>query len=212
MKRLSILVLAAIAASASAQVGTTGVFAGALGESFEGFDTYTVGGFHYEPEPISIMGGAATLETDQDVLAIWANSGDTFGLGTAGAAIAADGVQGAGVDVSDDSMTFTFSGGGVTEFGGYWGGSTSFGDPLPIDVTVTLADSSMHTFAFSYSSSNAGNLIWQGWSTTGPSITEVEVVGAYLVADDLQANPVPEPASMSVLGLGAAALLRRRQR
>jgi len=35
---------------------------------------------------------------------------------------------------------------------------------------------------------------------------------AYLGVDDVQLNPVPEPATMAALGLGAAAMIRRRRK
>ena len=43
-------------------------------------------------------------------------------------------------------------------------------------------------------------------------VTAMNVNGDYIGIDDVQYTAVPEPATMAVLGLGAAALLRRRRR
>lgn len=57
---------------------------------------------------------------------------------------------------------------------------------------------------------------YTGNFTATAASTRLEVTGweanQYINADDFSVSPVPEPASMAILGMGALALLRRRRR
>lgn len=102
------------------------------------------------------------------------------------------GLNGASTNVADYSTVLTSINPNLT-VGGYPGVWTQY--------TVTLSGLSGPTsgrFAFHYDVTNAG-----------PSGANSDYIGIDTVA--YTANPVPEPATMAVLGLGAAALIRRRR-
>lgn len=95
---------------------------------------------------------------------------------------------GASVNAADFSTTLLTVNNGLTT-GGYPNVYTQF--------SVTLASGGTGRFAFNYNVPNGG-----------PSGANSDFIGI----DDVQYTAVPEPASMAVLGLGVAALLRRRRK
>lgn len=61
-----------------------------------------------------------------------------------------------------------------------------------------------------------GQWQWNGWEYAG-GISRVDIIGnnqfgGFIMSDDLQYNPVPEPATLVVVGLGLAAVTRRRHK
>ncbi len=104
------------------------------------------------------------------------------------------------------TMTFTFAT-PVQSFGAYFSGVQ-----LSVE-TVTFNDG----VAQSLNLLNLGSGVqFFGFTDAGQSISSVtiHVLGDIIGVDDVrhvQASPVPEPASLAVLGLGALALIRRRK-
>ena len=79
--------------------------------------------------------------------------------------------------------------------------------------TMVAKDASNNILGLDVQTANAGQWVQLAFSSNIniASITLTEVTGANsFVYDDLSA--VPEPATMAILGLGAAALIRRRRR
>lgn len=95
---------------------------------------------------------------------------------------------GASVNAADFSTTLLTVNNGLTT-GGYPNVYTQF--------SVTLASGGTGRFAFNYNVPSGG-----------PAGANSDFIGI----DDVQYTAVPEPASMAVLGLGVAALLRRRRK
>lgn len=96
--------------------------------------------------------------------------------------------NGASTNVADFSTTLLTVNNGLTT-GGYPNVYTQF--------SVTLSSGGTGRFAFNYNVPSGG-----------PSGANSDFIGI----DDVQYTAVPEPASMAVLGLGVAALLRRRRK
>ena len=63
---------------------------------------------------------------------------------------------------------------------------------------------------------NDGNLVWQGWETTGAGIARIDFFGngqfgpGFIFYDDMDYIPIPAPASAVLLG--AVGLIARRRR
>ena len=58
--------------------------------------------------------------------------------------------------------------------------------------------------------------VWNGWETDGVGIAAVEITGnafngGFIMHDDMELISIPEPAALSLIGLGALAMLRRRR-
>lgn len=113
----------------------------------------------------------------------------------------------------DDSLDMVKTGGGtfsVTSIGladvfiGSTSGVVTFmgthADSTTVTETVVLADGSFMT---SYALSSMTNLV---------KMNIMDDVSSGVQIDNVNIEAVPEPASMAVLGLGAAALLRRRRK
>lgn len=61
-----------------------------------------------------------------------------------------------------------------------------------------------------------GQWQWDGWEYL-PGISRISITannqwGGFIMSDDLQYDAVPEPATLAALGLGLAAVARRRRR
>ena len=198
-----VLCLAAAALSAHAQISQVPLFAGALNEGFETFTTTST--FANQPNPFAIFGGAGSLASTNAAIDRTGN----FSLGYKGVGQATGGDYFYGNNSATAPATITFAN-AVGQFGGYFnvagGGpsnnlSFSFFDAANVQVgsTQVVAMPTTNVDAF------------VGFSSTVP-IKSVTLSGYYFVADDLRANPVPEPATIAALGLGAVALLRRRRK
>ncbi len=115
-------------------------------------------------------------------------------------------------NVAYDPLTFTFTGNPVTAFGGLLAASDISGNVISGTLTLTLSDGSSQTV------NTSGSFL--GW-TGSAAITSVTMTVAdpgdgvfrWNQIDNVYtgASTVPEPASMIALGLGAAAMLRRRR-
>jgi hypothetical protein len=110
-------------------------------------------------------------------------------------------------------VTISF-GEAVAEFGAYWGAATSVhvGDPALINVTFfSQTGELIGADVFSYSRPHDGLLEWHGWRSSVPikSVTYTEDVVAI---DALQANLVPEPSNLCLLGTAVTGLVIRRRR
>lgn len=205
--------LTAVAVTANATITPIGQFSGAWSETFESFNNYQQGPF-YQPEPMVVMGGNASFDSVTDQLAVFEPSfGATFGIGGSGVAQPSDGVKGLGLDTILSSWTLTF-GSDTNDFGAFWGAFTNTSGPTT--VFVDFFDSSnvlvgSTTFDYDHQNTGDGILDWNGWNSD-VAFRSVRVAADYLVVDGMQAtNAVPEPATMSVLALGALAMLRRRK-
>lgn len=211
MKSLFALGAMALASTAFCQVAATGPFAGALTEGFESFDTWgNVGSY----DSMSVMGGAATLTSNpvaSNQLWVFDGGSSYWGLGGYGLTSPHSGDRALGLQYVDGnvnpvnvSLEFSTA---VTSFGGYMG--TVDSDP----TTIRFFDAGgVQIGADQQLLGTQTALQWVGWSSS-TAIKRIDFIGGIAPAmDDLQADPVPEPVSLVVLGLGSLVALRRRRR
>jgi len=97
----------------------------------------------------------------------------------------------------------------AVEFGGYF--NTNYQSP---GATATFYDEDHELLAtLPVQAPNAGQWAWDGWACD-PPVKYVEIWSnhgaGHIMQDDVQYTPIPEPAALSLLGLGGLALLRRR--
>lgn len=208
------------ASFASAQITPIGQFSGQISETWESFQHYQQNPNFYEDAngPISTFGGAASVSSpfsgQGGIIVVYnPGAGATFGLGNYGSAQVSDGAQGSGVNTgfpgAPISINFATP---VVDFGGFWGAADIFGDPtVPIvfdfyDVSGGLIGSQ----TIQYSAPGDGALVWAGWNSVTP-VASVVYTGDYVVNDGLQANYVPTPGALALLGLSGCAIARRRR-
>lgn len=201
----------------------TGVFTGQYSETWESFDNFgNYNAISYLPSNTTILGGIAQIVHPRMVIYEEADPVG-YGLVTSGDfAQVSDGIRGMGTDNSqffpniDTTARINFLT-PVIAFGGYWGGETGQWAPDPAPIEVRFYDVSNNligsdTFFYTRSQQFDGLLEWHGWQST-VAIGAIEYTGSFVVNDGLQANTVPEPSSVCVLGaLLASHLLRRRKR
>ncbi len=208
LRSVSLLALVSGALSASAQVTSVGEFSGSRSEGFEGFPNYDDVPNSFVQEPVSIMGGFATLTSAHADLLVYETGTDaTFGLGL-GDADVHSGSKGIGFNSYADTGTIAFSS-GVARFGGYFNATyngpiafTFFGqDGVQLGSTLVGVPPSGTSLGFI------------GFEST-QAIYSVSITGDFLVADDLQASPFASPAvpgPMAALPFALMALKRRKR-
>lgn len=186
-------------AAAFAQVTPIGPFAGTLQEGWESH----AGGL-FLPQLI-ILGGAGTADQLGGGQGLHVTTGWGF-FSTIFPHSGAKFMGGAGVNYQFIFNTPAF------QFGAYFG---------------TNADAAGATATF-YDAANAqiggpmaiaapmGQWQWDGWEFAG-GIKRIEIVasnqwGGFIMSDDLEYNPVPEPGAIVALAVGLGMLLVRRKR
>ena len=215
--RLSIVTVATLVVAGAAHGGfVTEIdpFVGDLTETWEGFQNYQQDPDFFLDDPTSIMGGGAWI-SNPFMVVYEPSAGASFGLGSSGPAQVSDGTKGMGVDAGDQTVVITFDL-PIFSFGAYWGAATRAGFPDPNTVDVAFYDLDgglIDTAAFQYSHSETGDggLDWHGWSST-TAIGSIEITGDFVVIDGLQADLVPAPGTMALLGLTGLFGGRRRRR
>ncbi len=218
--------VAALMIGASAIAGTVtpiNPFNGQMSESWEGFQNYLNNPNFYEDAngPVTIFAGKGLISHPRSgqggIMAIYEPSqGASFGLGDYGSAQVQDGTKAMGIDTglppTTTTIRFTNE---IIDFGGWWGAAGLTGDPnqtTPIrfsffDVNGALIDNA----TVNYNDPNVqGTLLWAGWSSSTP-IKTIQYTGDFVVCDALQANKVPAPGALALLGIAGFAARRRRR-
>ena len=183
-------------------------FVGDLSETWEGFPSYNDTPGFFLDEPTAIMGGSASISNP--FMQVYEPGVATFIIGGSPLVFAqvSDGVKGMGLNNFSQTANITFTT-PVTEFGAYWGsGSPSNGVVISFfDVNNFLIDS----LFFAYDAQiEMGTLIWHGWSST-TDIKSVSYSGDFVVIDGLQANQIPAPGALALLGVAGLLGIRRRR-
>lgn len=104
-------------------------------------------------------------------------------------------------------VTLQFSGNPVTAFGLIIGNSDQTGNDFAGDSTVRLSTGEVKTIT------QGATRSFVGWVGNTP-FASAEIFSSHWVRGDhiYTSGPVPEPATLAALGLGAIALMRRRRR
>lgn len=196
-KTLFVFSLVAAAAIGSSQVVEVGPFVGALNDNFNSYAAGPSG------PSFSFLGGAAT-NTSLGSSDIWLSPSHGLG-GSKGTYTSSQAMVANSTSLSPWTITFTTP---VASFGGYW--QSAFDDSTLSFQFFDTNNVAMNTIT--KTPPNTGTLTWYGFTFTG-GISKVLVTSSesYQIVDDFTANSVPEPATMAVLGLGIAALVRRRR-
>jgi hypothetical protein len=199
MKKLVVFLAPFAAMAAHAQIVPMGPFTGAHSEGFESGSAWMFtpqqSGFNGTATFKSVSGGGSLHTTNgwTYYTTVMKRSGDRL-MGTIG-----------------DSYTIEFQG-AVNQFGGYFG--SNFHTP---NGTITFFDASGAVIGSPTTLlAPQGTWEWNGFSST-VGIKKIRIDGIQgnngaIMADDLQVQAVPEPATLSAVGLGAAAMLRRRKK
>jgi hypothetical protein len=210
-------------------------FVGAVQESWESFPDFkstvdTLGHRSFLSDPAIIFQGNAKIAHPK--AAIYLPDTSNYYLGSSGPAQVYDGEKGVGLVstgpqplpdfIESASITFFTP---LGSFGGYWGAGTDFlYDPEVIkfqffdanDLQIGM-DSVVYTRSHLIDESQMifwgdGQLQWAGWQFDVP-MKRVVFGGGAIVADFLQANPIPEPSSLAVVfAAGITAPFYRRSR
>lgn len=115
---------------------------------------------------------------------------------------------------SNEQIVLTFTGSPVTAFGLNIANTDFEANILAGDSTVLLSNGATQTISLG---ATEGFLGWVGTDVlTSATLSSInpEFVDNWVSADHIYtgaAAPVPEPATLAILGIGAAALLRRRR-
>ncbi|HVT12924.1 MAG TPA: PEP-CTERM sorting domain-containing protein [Fimbriimonadaceae bacterium] len=112
---------------------------------------------------------------------------------------------------SRQPLTITFTGAPVTAFGGFIGG-TDFNSNLVAD-TATMSLSNGDSQSIDTTAGSDGFLGWVGDTAISSLSMNVSQSNTFIQLRHAYTGsaPVPEPASLAVLGLGAIALIRRKK-
>jgi hypothetical protein len=195
-------------------------FMGSVQESWEAYPNFnatvdTLGQRSYLSGSVSILAGTATISHPR--MGIFEPRSANYSLGSSGSSQIAEGRKGIGLDFTGpqvlpqyvESASITFST-PLSTFGGYWGAATDYlFDPEVIefrfyDVAGNLVGTDEKPYTRSHLINEAemiywgdGQLEWAGWQFITP-VKRIEFGGGFIVADFLQANPIPEPSALAL--------------
>jgi hypothetical protein len=200
-------------------------FLGAIQESWESFPNFrstleTLGHKSFLTGPMPIFNGMATISHPK--MAIYEPGSANYNLGSSGDAQIAHGHKGLGLEVTGPqilpeyiepaSISFDQP---VFSFGGYWAAGTDYlFDPEVIefqffDTSGNFVGSDEWPYSRSFQINEDqmiywgdGELQWIGWEFFVP-VQHIVFGGGAVVADFLQANPVPEPSSVALVLFGS---------
>jgi hypothetical protein len=148
------------------------------------------------------MAGLAAMQVQNDSypLSIYEPSAGVNVVWSTGNAQVADGTKGA--DFSSSGVpTFTFIT-PVSDFGGFWGADG--GEAVGLDFFDAAGNRLGGTSIYFESA----GIAWHGWHSD-VGIAKIEINGFTMVADGLQAIPIPEPHGPAVFAVLAALMLAR---
>jgi hypothetical protein len=196
-------------------------FTGGLQESFEGFSNFNstvddLGHRYFLSGTTPLFEGQATIT--HPLVGIFEPTSADYSLGTSGKSQITDGRKGLGLGstgpqvlpefVEPASITFVTP---LSSFGGYWGAGTDYlFDPQVIEfqffntLGVSIgSDEVPYSRSFLIDEgkmiySGDGELQWMGWQFDVP-VQRIVFRGGFVVADFLQADVIPEPATIVLL-------------
>jgi hypothetical protein len=114
-------------------------------------------------------------------------------------------------NLANDPLTLTFTGSPVTAFGGRVANSDISGNIIPGTITLLMSNGDTQSVTMTSTETFIG---WVGpTSVASVSMTAAGTTNNWVQLDHamLGAGAVPEPASMTALGLGVLAMLRRKR-
>jgi hypothetical protein len=198
------IVLVLINGVATGAINQIGPFEGVRSEGFEGMET----GPNYVSQ-LSVLGGGGIVRTVDGAPAI----------------IVAIGWEGEGIVWPHGDRLFMGSSQGAVEwvfdtpaqrFGGYFATVMNVSDATALfyDADGNLLDSLSVSVP---ASPWVRSWTWNGWESTDANIKRVQIIGnfglgGFIMQDDMQFTPVPEPSVMTLLSVAGGMITFRRYR